>query len=93
MILAHRDGHLEVAVAAEIQVKLAFLTLYSFKHRRREVWADGRLLGFAAKTEDGGERYDIRIEPNGEGYTRNLNNERECRITHFLGVLDKHIAG
>jgi phenylpropionate dioxygenase-like ring-hydroxylating dioxygenase large terminal subunit len=27
------------------------------------------------------------------GYTRNLNNERECRITHFLSVLDKQIAG
>jgi len=26
------------------------------------------------------------------GYTRNLNNERECRITHLLNVMEKHIA-
>jgi hypothetical protein len=79
VILAHRDGHLEVAVAAEIEVKLAFLTLYSFKHSRREVWADGHLLGFAAKTDDDGETYDIKIEPNGKGYTRSLNG----RVDHL----------
>ena len=26
------------------------------------------------------------------GYTRNLNNARECRITHLRNVMDKHIA-
>jgi hypothetical protein len=77
--LAQSNGQLEVAVAAEIEVKLAFLTLYSFKHERREVWSNGRLLGFAAKTQDGGETFDINIEHNGEGYTRNVNG----RVDHL----------
>jgi hypothetical protein len=27
------------------------------------------------------------------GYTRNIYNERECRITHLLNNLERHIAG
>jgi len=92
--LARRNGHLEVAVAAEIDVKLAFLTVYSFKHNRREVWSNGHLLGVAAKTDDDGDTYDIKIEPNAEGYTRSLNGqvERLARDRRLLTYWDKRIV-
>ncbi len=92
--LARRNGHLEVAVAAEIEVKLAFITVYSFKHTRREVWADGHLLGVAAKTDDDGYTYEVQIEPNGEGYTRSLNGqvERLDRERRLLTYWDKSIV-
>lgn len=94
VILAQKKGHLEVDVAAEIEVKLAFVTLYHFKHERREVWSDGVLLDLAARTDEDGRTLDISIEPNGDGYTRNINGHVDHlgRDRRLLAYWDRRIV-
>jgi hypothetical protein len=52
------DGF-EVRVEIDLAVRFAFLTLYRYTHENREVWQDGRLLGFESHTDDNGTRYRV----------------------------------
>ncbi|MEM7226052.1 MAG: DUF6134 family protein [Pseudomonadota bacterium] len=54
------DGMLHVEVDIELEVRLAFIPLFSYRHSNREVWKDGRLLSIETETDDDGERYWMR---------------------------------
>lgn len=59
------DGSsLRVDIAIELDVKLAFISLYRYRHTNRETWEDGRLMGFSSRTDDNGtaHRVDARRE-------------------------------
>ena len=50
-----QDGPRTTAeIDIELQVKLAFITVYRYRHVNRELWEGGRLLSFASRTDDNG---------------------------------------
>ena len=48
---------LHVEIDIELEVKIAFVTLFRYSHQNREVWRDGRLVAIDTKTDDDGEAY------------------------------------
>lgn len=61
-------GDTRVHVATDIKIKLAFVTLYKFKHVGDETWRDGRLIRIESKTNDDGTNKWLRGEANGKGF-------------------------
>ena len=56
-----------VDIEIAFDYKLAFVPLYRYRHRNREVWQDGRLLALDTETDDNGTPYRVqaRAESNG----------------------------
>ena len=54
-------AHREVEIAVDIQVKIAFITVYRFTHRASEVWDGGRLVRMEAQTDDNGTARSVRV--------------------------------
>jgi hypothetical protein len=46
----------EVEIAIDMAVKLAFVTVYRYTHRAKEVWSSERLVSLEATTDDNGTR-------------------------------------
>lgn len=61
------DGF-EVRVEIDLAVRFAFLTLYRYTHENGEVWQDGRLSGFASRTDDNGTRYRVACTREARGF-------------------------
>lgn len=56
-----RDGdRLIMEKVIELQVSLAFVTAYRYRHHNREVWQDGRLVEIVTHTNDDGDNYWLR---------------------------------
>ncbi len=53
-------GDLHVEIDIRLEVKLAFFTLFRYRHTNREVWRDGRLLAIDTQTDDDGEGFWLR---------------------------------
>jgi hypothetical protein len=69
-----RSGdRVEIREATEIKVKLAMIPIYTFEHQARELWQDGRVVKVDATTNDNGEKLDISVRPDGQGYVRTVN--------------------
>jgi len=59
-----RDGaDLIVDIDIALEVKLAFVTVYRYRHTNRETWRGGRLVGIDARTNDDGEELIVRATP------------------------------
>jgi hypothetical protein len=72
-----RDGDkLTVRTKIRIEVKLLFVTVYRFEHDAEEDWVDGKLLRFAAKTDDNGTDRDVLLERAGEELRGHYNAEQ-----------------
>lgn len=56
------DDRLIVDIAIDIEVKLAFVTVYRYTHRSRETWAADRLVALESTTSDNGERHWVKAE-------------------------------
>jgi len=54
-----RGEDLIVDIDINIEVRLAFLTLFRYEHENREVWRDGRLVSLDTWTDDDGTRYAV----------------------------------
>lgn len=74
-----QEGGYAVTIETDIEVKLAFITLFRFTHRRDETWRDGRLQALAGMTDDDGDEYHLEIVAEGKGYRRTVNGE----VSHF----------
>lgn len=62
-----RDGQqLTVEIDIALEVKLAFVTLYRYRHSNREQWEAGSLLGFASRTDDNGTRHEVTARRRGD---------------------------
>ncbi|HWA46416.1 MAG TPA: DUF6134 family protein [Hypericibacter adhaerens] len=62
-----RDGDkLTVRTRIRIEVKLLFVTVYRFEHDAEEDWIDGKLMRFAAQTDDNGTDRDVLLERDGD---------------------------
>lgn len=57
-----------VRVEIDLAVGFAFLTLYRYTHDNREVWQDGRLAGFASRTDDNGTHYRVACRRDRQGF-------------------------
>lgn len=59
-ISVHRDGPDIIAdIAIDLKIKFAFVTLFEYTHRNREVWRDNRLVSIETTTYNNGERFQI----------------------------------
>lgn len=56
-----------VNIKASFDVKLLFVTLYSYRHNNREVWNDNCLIHITAETDDNGKSYFIRSLETNDG--------------------------
>lgn len=55
-----------VSIEASMEVKLLFLTVYSYRHKNVEVWEDGCLASIESDTDDNGARFRIRGKREGD---------------------------
>jgi len=56
-----REGGIErVDIDAEFKVKFLGITVYSYRHRNREVWRDGCLESIESETRDGRESFHVK---------------------------------
>jgi hypothetical protein len=61
-----RDGERTVVtIEIELVVRLAFIPLYRYRHRNREVWDGDRLVAIDTETDDDGVRHRVRGEADG----------------------------
>ncbi len=58
---------LHVDVEVDLKVSLAFITLFSYEHRAKEVWRDGRLISLETQTNDDGEEFRVTARSTPEG--------------------------
>jgi len=56
----HVGASLQVEIAIDIEVGLAFLTLFRYRHRNRELWQGGRLVALETTTDDNGDYHEVR---------------------------------
>jgi hypothetical protein len=56
---AERDGALVVDIEANIRVRFAFVTVYRYTQRTREIWRDGTLQSLDSDVDDNGTPYKI----------------------------------
>lgn len=62
-----RSNQMIVHVKTDIAVKIAFITVYRFTHRSREVWTNGRMTFIESRTNDDGTHHTLHAEArNGE---------------------------
>jgi hypothetical protein len=59
-------SRLAVEIDIELEVKLAFLTLYRYRHTNRELWEGDRLSSFASRTDDNGTAHEVAARRIGE---------------------------
>ncbi len=57
----------EVSIRIDLEVRLAFLTLYRYTHRARETWSGGRLVALEASTDDNGTRTSVAARARDDG--------------------------
>lgn len=63
----HDGENLHVDIAIDLEVRLAFITVFRYSHRNRETWRDGRLIRLETSTNDDGTRHQVRAEATAEG--------------------------
>lgn len=62
-----RQGEeLRVDIAIELKVDFAYITVFRYQHRNREIWRGGRLLAMQSTTDDDGERARVLLQAKGE---------------------------
>ncbi|MBL8839692.1 MAG: hypothetical protein JNL66_25775 [Alphaproteobacteria bacterium] len=54
------QGNMVAQVDIDIRVRVAFVTVYRYSHRSREVWRDGRLIALDSTTDDNGTQMAVR---------------------------------
>jgi hypothetical protein len=92
-----REGsRIEIEEETDIKVSLALIPVYEFEHERHEIWQDGRALSIRSHTNNNGERFDITVQPNGDGYIRTVNgrvdkfDESTAILTYWRPDLRQH---
>lgn len=62
---AESGPRLEVEIEIAFDYKLAFIPLYRYRHRNREVWEDGRLITLDSETDDNGTPFRVQARADG----------------------------
>jgi Family of unknown function (DUF6134) len=62
-----QDGARTTAeITIELQVKIAFITVYRYRHVNREIWDGEDLLSFASRTDDNGTAHRVQARRSGD---------------------------
>lgn len=57
-----------VSIEASMDVKILFLTVYSYRHKNVEAWEDGCLASIESDTDDNGTRFKVRGKREGDAF-------------------------
>ncbi len=72
------DGEREsVSIEASMDVKILFLTAYSYRHRNEELWAGDCLEAIDSSTDDNGEKLVVSGKPAADGFLVERTDGRE----------------
>jgi hypothetical protein len=66
-IVSDEDGGAEVTVDIALDVTLAGLTLYRYRHSSHETWQHGRLVALRSDTDDDGEALHVTVRSAADG--------------------------
>lgn len=61
-----QDLHVEIDI--QLEIKLAFITVFRYRHSNREVWRRGRLVAIDTETDDDGEGFWLRGRASDVGF-------------------------
>lgn len=61
------DGNLVVQIEIDIAVRMAFVTVFRYRHSGREVWRGDRLIALQTETNDDGQRMSVSARATPEG--------------------------
>ncbi len=68
-ISVRRDGADIIAdIAIDLKIKFAFITVFEYEHRNREVWRDNRLVSIETTTNNDGKRFRIAGRAEADGF-------------------------
>lgn len=57
---------LSVEVVTDVAVDVAFITVFRFEHRARELWREGKLVSLTSESDDDGEDHSLTVTARGE---------------------------
>lgn len=60
------EERLVVDIEITFDVKLAFIPVYRYRHRNREVWEEGKLVSLSSDTDDNGDAFKVEAIREGE---------------------------
>jgi hypothetical protein len=60
-------NQMNVTIRIDLNVSVAFVTLFEFKHDCEEIWQSGRLVSLRSKTNDNGDKFQVTAEATPEG--------------------------
>ena len=63
-----KGDELHVDVAIDLEVSIAFVTVFTYRHRNHEVWKNGRLVSIETTTDDNGDEYSLSGHAVGNGF-------------------------
>lgn len=63
---AEEGNRLTVDIELVFDVKLAFIPVYRYRHKNREIWEDGRLVSMSTETDDNGTDYKVEATKDGD---------------------------
>ena len=79
------DGSLSIACAAQVKVKVAFVTAYHYDYTGKEVWKDGRLVSLKSTCDDDGKKFEVVATAGDKGLSVKVNGrERAVRGDVYL---------
>ncbi len=61
------DSGRTVAVEIVLEVRIAWITVYRYRHDNLERWLDGRLVALDSRTDDNGTRHRVTVRPTADG--------------------------
>lgn len=64
-----------VRIVAEVDFRVAFIPLYTFRHSALETWRDGKLIAMSAKTNDNGDDFKLELSIDGDAGALTTNGE------------------
>lgn len=73
-VLGHPDDR-QVEISAEFDVRILFISAYSYDHRNTERWSGDCLAGIEAFTNDNGDEFSVSGERAPEGFVVNTNQD------------------
>jgi Domain of unknown function (DUF6134) len=60
-------NQMNVTIKIDLNVNVAFVTLFEFNHDCEEIWQSGRLVSLRSKTNDNGDKFQVTAEATPEG--------------------------
>lgn len=60
VVVTRHDDVTKAEIATDLEVRVAFLVVYRYRHRASETWRDGRLIDLSAWTNEDGQETRVR---------------------------------